>query len=137
SANLVPPTMPPVMNIDLRDRQQQTTTLVSVSLDGTGAGNGDSIPAGISTNGQFALFESAANNLVAGDTNGVNDVFVRDLVASVTTLVSVSTNGGAANGVSRSSVMTPDGRYVAFVSAASNLTPGDTNGIPDVFVRDL
>jgi hypothetical protein len=137
SANLVPPTMPPVMNIYLRDRQQQTTTLVSVSLDGNGAGNGDSIPAGISTNGQFALFESAANNLVAGDTNGVNDVFIRDLLASVTTLVSVSTNGGAANGTSRSSVMTPDGRYVAFVSAASNLTPGDTNGIPDVFVRDL
>ena len=137
SANPTPPTMPPVMNIYLRDRLQQTTKLVSVSLDGGGAGNGDSIPAGISSNGQYALFESAANNLVAGDTNGVNDVFVRDLTANITTLVSVSTNEGAANGTSRSSVMTPNGRYIAFVSAANNLTSGDSNGIPDVFVRDL
>jgi Tol biopolymer transport system component len=137
SANPAPVTMPPAMNIFLRDRLKQTTTLVSVSLDGTGMGNGDSIAAGISTNGQFALFESAANNLVAGDTNGVNDIFVRDLVANVTTLVTVSTNGGAGNGTSRSSVMTPDGRYVAFVSAANNLAPGATNGMPNVFVRDL
>lgn len=137
SANPMPATMPPVMNIFLRDRVNQTTTLVSVSLGGTGTGNGDSVPAGISTNGQFVLFESAANNLIAGDTNGANKIFVRDLMANVTTLVSISTNGGAANGTSRSSVMTPDGRYVAFVSAASNLTPGATNGIPNVFVRDL
>ena len=82
------------MNIFVRDRLNQTTTLVSASLDGMGMGNGDSIPAGISTNGRFALFESAANNLVANDTNGVNDVFVRDLVANATTLVSVTTNGG-------------------------------------------
>ena len=136
-ANPAPATMSPVMNIFLRDRLKQTTTLVSVSLDGSGMGNGDSIPAGISTNGQFVLFESAANNLVASDTNGVNDIFVRDLVANVTTLVSVSTNGGPANGTCRSSFMTPDGRYVAFVSAASNLAPGATNGIPNVFVRDL
>lgn len=102
SANPAPVTMPPVMNIYIRDRLKQTTTLVSVSLDGTGMGNGDSIPAGISTNGQFALFESAANNLVAGDANGVNDIFVRDLIANVTTLVSVSTNGTPANGTSRS-----------------------------------
>ncbi|MGH8023266.1 MAG: hypothetical protein ACRED1_06780 [Limisphaerales bacterium] len=52
-------------------------------------------------------------------------------------LVSVNTNGGAANGASSSSVMSPDGRYVVFVSAASNLAPGTTNGIPNVFVRDL
>ena len=137
SANPAPTPMPPVMNIFLRDRLNQTTTLVSASLDGLGMGNGDSIPAGISTNGRFALFESAANNLVASDTNGINEVFVRDLVNNVTTLVSVSTNSGAANGTSRSSVMTPDGHFVAFVSAASNLTPDDTNGIPNVFVRDL
>lgn len=137
SFNSKPPPVPAVMNIYLRDRLQKTTKLVSVSLDGTGAGNGDSIPTGISSNGQFVLFESAANNLVVGDTNGVNDVFVRDLVADVTVLISVSTNGGAGNGTSRSSVMTPEGRFVAFVSEASNLIPGDSNGIPDVFVRDL
>ena len=136
SANPTPSPMPPLMNIYLRDRLMHTTTLVSVSADGNGGGNGDSIPAGISTNGQFALFESAASNLVPGDTNGVNDIFIRDLAANVTTLVSVGTNGGPANETSRSSVMTPDGRFVAFVSAASNLVSGDSNGIPDVFVRD-
>ena len=129
--------LPQRLNVFLRDRVSGTTTLVSANLAGTGGGNGDSFPTGISTNGQFALFESAASDLVANDTNSANDVFVRDVVNGTMTLVSVSTNGSSANGTSRSSVMTPDGRYVAFVSAASYLVAGDTNGIPDVFVRDL
>ena len=129
--------LPQRMNVFLRDRVSGTTTLASVNLAGTGGGNGDSFPTAISTNGQFALFESAASDLVANDTNSANDVFVRDVVNGVTTLVSVSTNGGSANGASYHSAMTPDGRYVVFVSAASNLVAGDTNGIPDVFVRDL
>ena len=62
---------------------------------------------------------------------------MRDLVAGTTIPVSVSTNGDLGDGASRSAVMTPDGRYVAFVSAANNLVPGDTNGIADVFLRDL
>jgi hypothetical protein len=127
----------PSLNVYLRDCASNTTTLVSVNLAGTGGGNGDSLPVGISTNGQYVLFESAANNLVANDTNNASDVFVRDLVNGTTTLVSVNTNGWSGNGGSRNSTMTPDGRYVAFVSAATNLVPGDTNGIPDVFVRDL
>jgi Tol biopolymer transport system component len=127
----------PGLNVYLRDRASNTTTLVSVNLAGTGGGNGDSLPAGISTNGQYVLFESAASNLVANDTNNASDVFVRDLVNGTTTLVSVNTNGWSGNGVSRNSTMTPDGRFVAFVSAARDLVSGDTNGIPDVFVRDL
>jgi dipeptidyl aminopeptidase/acylaminoacyl peptidase len=129
--------LPQRLNVFLRDRVSGTTTLVSANLAGTGGGNGDSFPTGISTNGQFALFESAASDLVANDTNSANDVFVRDVVNGTMTLVSVSANGGSANGTSRGSVMTPDGRYVAFVSAATNLVASDTNGIPDVFVRDL
>ena len=127
----------PGLNVYLRDCASNTTTLVSVNLAGTGGGNGDSLPAGISTNGQYVLFESAASNLVANDTNNASDVFVRDLVNGTTTLVSVNTNGWSGNGVSRNSTMTPDGRFVAFVSAARNLVSGDTNGIPDIFVRDL
>lgn len=127
----------PSLNVYLRDCASNTTTLVSVNLAGTGGGNGDSLPVGISTNGQYVLFESAASNLVANDTNNANDVFVRDLVNGTTTLVSVNTNGWSGSGISRNSAMTPDGRYVAFVSAASDLVSGDTNGIPDVFVRDL
>ena len=123
-------------NVFLRDHLNQTTSLVSVNQNGIG-GNGDSFPTGISTNGQFALFESSASDLVANDTNNANDIFVRDMVNGTTTLVSVSTYGGSAIGSSRGSVMTPDGRYVAFVCTASNLVAGDTNNIPDVFVRDL
>ena len=129
--------IPPPLNVFLRDRTIGTTTLVSVNLTGTNGGNSDSLPAGLSTDGRYALFESSASDLVAGDTNGVSDVFVRDLVAGITIPVSVSTNGDPGNGVSRSAVMTPDGRYVAFVSAANNLVPGDTNRLADVFLRDL
>jgi Tol biopolymer transport system component len=125
------------MNVFLYDRTNGTTTLVSVNTNGAGGGNGDSFAVAISTNGQFALFESAATNLVAGDSNGVNDIFVRDVSNGVTTLISVSAGGGSGNGVSRNSTMTPDGRYVAFVSSATNLVAGDTNGLPDIFVRDL
>ena len=125
------------LNVFLRDRASNTTTLVSVNLTGTGGGNGDSLPFGISTNGQFALFESAASDLVANDTNNAQDIFVRDLVNGTTTLVSVNTSGSSGNGESRDPVMTPDGRYVAFASAANDLVAGDNNGIPDIFVRDL
>jgi Tol biopolymer transport system component len=133
----IPSLFSPRLNVYLRDRTAATTTLVSVNLAGTGGGNDDSTALEISTNGQYALFESSASDLVPGDTNKISDVFVRDLVNGTTLLVTTGTNGGAANGISRGSVMTPDGRYVAFTSAASNLVPGDTNSIPDVFVRDL
>src|SRR6266581_4447772 len=125
----------PKLNVFLRDRTNGSTTLVSVNLNGIG-GNGDSIPTGISTNGRYACFESTASDLVAGDTNGVKDIFVRDLVSNVTILVSANTNGAPGNGVCRGSTMTPDGRYVAFVSAATTRVADDTNGTPDVCVRD-
>ena len=125
------------LNVFLRDRTGNTTVLVSGNWNGNGGGNGDSMSGRVSTNGQFVVFQSDASNPVPNDTNGVTDIFVRDLVAGTTTLVSVSTNGGLANGASTDPVMTPDGRYVAFISSASNLVPGDTNGIPDIFVRDL
>lgn len=127
----------PCLNVYVRDYASNTTTLVSVNIAGTAGGNGDSLPVGISTNGQCVLFESTAGNLVANDINNAKDVFVRDLINGTTTLVSVNTNGWGGNGASRDPAMTPDERYVAFVSAASDLVPGDTNGIPDVFVRDL
>jgi len=128
---------PPKINVFLRDRTNGTTTLVSINLAGNSGGNGDSVPIELSTNGQYALFESTASDLVPGDTNNATDVFVRDLVHGTNILVSISTNGGCANGASWESAMTPDGRYVAFASAASNLVPGDTNGIRDIFVHDL
>ena len=128
---------PPKFNVFLRDRTNGTTTLVSVNLAGTGGGNADSQPIELSTNGQFALFESSASDLVPGDTNNVTDVFVRDMVNGTNIPVSIGTNGGCANGASGESAMTPNGRYVTFASTASNLVPNDTNGFRDIFVRDL
>jgi len=125
------------MNLFVRDRTNGTTALVSVNAAGNAGGNGNSFPSAISADGRFVLFESTASDLVPGDTNSVNDVFLRDLVSGVTLLVSTNGSGGVANDQSHSPVMTRDGRYIAFVSAASNLTIGDSNGIPDVFLRDM
>jgi len=125
------------LNVFLRDRASNTTVLVSGNLSGAGGGNGNSTSGQVSTNGQWVVFQSDATNLVSNDTNGTSDVFIRDVVAGTTALVSVSTNGGPANGASTDPAMTPDGHYVAFISSASNLVTHDTNGIPDVFVRDL
>ncbi|HZV36239.1 MAG TPA: hypothetical protein VFB72_16805 [Verrucomicrobiae bacterium] len=126
-----------VQNVFLRDRTNSTTTLVSINSSGTGGGNADSFPIAISTNGQFALFESTASNIVAGTKNFYNNLFMRDVVNGVTTLVSVNTNGVGGNGSSHSAVMSPDGRFVAFVSAASDLVTNDSNNLEDVFVRDM
>ncbi len=126
---------PPRLNAFVREPTR--TALVSVNLAGTGGGNGDSIATDLSADGRYALFESSASDLVAGDTNNCGDVFWRDLDTDTTRLVSAGRNGAAANGASRESVMTADGRYVAFVSEANNLVPDDTNGIADVFVADL
>lgn len=137
ATNAFATTFPARLNVYLRDRTLGTTVPVSVDAAGTGLGNADSLPAMISTNGRYALFESRASNLVAGDTNGSADIFLRDLLAGTNVLVSANTNGLTPNGPSRSPVMTPDARVVAFVSEASDLVAGDTNGIADIFVRDL
>ena len=100
---------------------------MSRNVTGTGGGNDDSFPAGVSTNGRYALFESRASDLVPGDTNMAPDIFVRDLVNGSTLWVSVSTNGGAGNRGSRNLMITPDGRCVAFVSDANNLALSDSN----------
>ncbi len=108
-----------------------------VSVDSTGAqANGASRWATISSNGVSVVFASEATNLVAGDTNGVEDIFVRNRQTGVTERVSLADDESQANGWSEGSAISADGRYVAFVSSASNLIGGDTNGILDVFVRD-
>jgi Tol biopolymer transport system component len=133
----MPTGFPAPIHVFLRDRVSGLTTLVSLNASGTGGGDGDSLPSGVSTNGRYALFESSATDLIAGDNNGASDVFVRDFVAKTTLLVSQNAAGAVGNGASLGAAMTPDGRHVVFVSAASDLVAGDTNGIPDVFVRDL
>jgi dipeptidyl aminopeptidase/acylaminoacyl peptidase len=126
------------LNVYLRDRASNTTVRVSSNLAGTAGGDTSSFVDQVSTNGQFVLFESGANNLAAADTNWTRDIFVCNVPAGTNILLSVATNGGSADGSSYDAVMTPDGRYVAFVSLASNLVSGITiSGTPNVFVRDL
>ena len=111
------------------------TTIVSVDSAGI-QGNRDSDVADIGANGRYVAFDSSASNLVTGDTNVHRDVFVHDLETATTTRVSVASSGTQANGLSGSPAVTADGRFVAFVSWASNLVPDDTNGHSDIFVHD-
>jgi Tol biopolymer transport system component len=90
----------------------------------------------LSTDGRYVVFASAGTNLVAGDLNGHPDVFVKDRASGAVDRVSVSTTGAEADGGSVIGSISGDGRYVAFTSDATNLVPGDTNGVKDVFVRD-
>ena len=97
----------------------------------------------ISADGRFLAFDSHASNLVAGDTNERNDVFVRDRLSGKTTRVSVRTGGEQGNEASYLRAISADGRFVVFSSYASNLVAGDTAGCngerltcSDVFVRD-
>jgi Tol biopolymer transport system component len=127
----------PSLNVFRRDRLYGTTVLVSGNASGTGGGNGHSTAGQASTYGRYVVFQSEASDLVPGDTNGVSDIFLRDTYTGTTRLISAAMNGDFASGASTDPVMTPDGTCVAFISAATNLVAGDTNGIPDVFVRDL
>jgi hypothetical protein len=115
---------------------------VRLSVDITGAqADGRSSQPAVSADGEIVAFESGASNLVEGDTNGVSDVFVRDLLVNSLERVSVSSSGAQQN---RSVIppftmapdVTRDGRYVVFESDATNLVRTDRNGKTDVFLRD-
>ncbi len=109
------------------------TRLLSVNTSGT-SGNGLSEQVAVAGDGSFAAFASNASDLVAGDTNGQEDVFAQD-PAGVTVLESVSTVGAQGNSSSFGPSVSSGGAVVAFGSTASNLVTGDTNGERDVFVR--
>jgi len=123
-------------DVFVRDLQEGTTLLVSVSTTGT-QGDLDSSHPSISANGRYVAFHSSATNLVSGDMNEDDDVFVRDLQEGTTRLVSVSSTGEQGDRISSYPSISPDGRYVGFDSFATNLVPGDTNDNSDIFIRDL
>jgi Tol biopolymer transport system component len=114
----------------------QSTVRASVATSGSEADFPSGAPS-LSADGRYAAFESLATNLVPGDTNGVSDIFVRDLVLGTTTRVSVDPAGGEADGPSLRPALSADGSCVAFHSRATNLVAGDTNNEWDVFVREL
>lgn len=113
---------------------------VSISSSGRQANRASHLAGGapsLSADGRFVAFYSDATNLVDDELNGERNVFLRDREAGITTLVSVALNGAPANGPSLFPSISADGRYVAFQSQASNLVADDTNGVADIFVRDM
>lgn len=133
--NLVASDANGVEDVFLRDRVAGTTELVSLDSSGAQA-DGGTFCSGISADGRYVVFYGSAANLVAGDTNGSTDVFVRDRLNGTTECMSVDPSGLPGDASSDSGAITPDGRFVAFRSSADDLVPGDTNGKADVFVRD-
>ncbi len=135
SDNLVPGDTNGQVDVFVHDQHLGLTSRVSVDSGGGQASKACDYPS-ISADGRFVAFHSLADNLVAGDTNGCSDVFLRDRQTGSTTRVSVDSSGGQGSGSSSIASISADGRHVAFVSMASNLVQGDTNGTWDIFVHD-
>ena len=128
---------------DLFVKTLATGAIIRASTSSGGVeGNADTFDSLISfsPDGTKIAFSSSASNLVAGDTNGAADIFVKTISGpGAGTIVRVSTDssGGQANGGSSLASFSPDGTKLMFTSNASNLVAGDTNGVADVFVKDL
>jgi Tol biopolymer transport system component len=120
----------------VRDLDAGVTTRASVDHLG-GDPDNRSGPTSLNQDGTLVAFWSRATDLVPGDINGMDDIFVRDVATGVTERVNVTDGGDQTNdGGSWHAAITPDGRYVVFLSDASNLVPGDDNGWGDIFARD-
>jgi Tol biopolymer transport system component len=127
-------------DVYLRDLLTNTTTLVSRGTGALGAkGNAASDSPSISADGRYVAFRSRASNLSADDPDATSDVYVRDMQTDTTTLVSRATGvaGVKGGGASFSPSISAEGRFVAFGSQATNLSPDDADTIGDAFVRDL
>ncbi len=129
-------------DVFLRQITSGTTECLSLrdaSLPSSSA-NGSSFVAnrGLSANGQIAAFTSLANNLTPGDTNQTTDVYWRDLSQNNLQLVSLSQNGvSSANAASAEPAISADGRYLAYVSGATDLAASDINPIASIYWRDI
>ncbi len=138
--NLVPGDSNGVMDVFVRKLVSGTTTRINVSSAGVQATGGmsqiHSIGA-LSYDGRYVVFKSAANNLVANDTNGAQDIFLRDCRLGITTRENVDSFFAEANGTSSQPAISADGKHIGFYSYATNLVFGDLNWAPDVFVRSL
>jgi Tol biopolymer transport system component len=124
------------VDVFVHDRSTGVTTQVSVAWDGSEYPfpNGDSSDPAISADGRFVAFDSDASNLIAGDTNGLRDVFVHSLSTGATTRVSFRPDGTQTFGASRPPAISADGRLVAFSSVWGEEGTSDTRH--DVFVHD-
>lgn len=140
ATNLSPDDTDNIRDVLVRDMATGAITLVSRADGASGTkGNDTSVDPAISPDGRFVAFASESDNLVPGLAPGRAQVFVRDLLAGTTTLVSRASGPGGAVGdfFSTNPSISADGRLVAFRSNSTNLDPADSNGRLDVFVRDL
>lgn len=161
ATNLVPRDTNGAEDLFVRDMVAGTTRRVSVSSEGEeadeGVGSSDPFSTYVNLgltafvepqnssqlaysatpNARYVAFSADATNLVDGDANETTDVFTRDLTTGTTSLISVASDGERGNGASNSPVLSADGRFVAFRSAASNLVRGDTNAAEDIFVYEI
>jgi Tol biopolymer transport system component len=126
-------------DIYVRDLTTAETTLVSVNAAGTDSGNGRVTSSAVfDPAGTKVAFTSEATDLVPGDTNQQQDVFMHDLTTGTTSLVSVNASGtGPASGGSGGPAFSPDGTKIIFGSWADDLVPGDGNGATHAYMRDL
>jgi Tol biopolymer transport system component len=136
ASNLVAGDRNNAWDIFVHDRQTGQTTRVSTASDGTQA-NRASTRVTISADGQLIAFSSLATNLVEGDTNKSEDIFVHDWQTGQTIRVSVATDGSQGNGSSSFPVLSADGQFIAFSSSANNLVANDTNNAWDVFLVEI
>ncbi|GMV81277.1 MAG: hypothetical protein AMXMBFR7_24610 [Planctomycetota bacterium] len=125
-------------NIYVRNLATGTTFLASINHSGTGGGNGDSQQPILSANGSRVVYYGNSSNLHPLDADTDLDVFVRDISTGSTYLASINETGtDSANGHSFWPDISADGSRIAFTSYSDNLHPLDSNGIADMYVRDL
>jgi Tol biopolymer transport system component len=122
-------------DVYVRDMQKKKTRLVSIRSNGA-QGTEESTTPAISANGRYVAFETYAPNLFKGDMNEDFDIVIRDRKKGKTKLISKSSSGAKGDDGSVDPDMTPDGRYVVFLSRASNLVAGDTMGITHLYIHD-
>ena len=122
-------------DVFLHDRQTGLTERISIASDGSQGNNYSDSPT-FSADVRYVAFSSFANNLVSGDTNRKEDIFVHDRQTGLTKRVVVAFDGSQGDGDSYWPVISADGRYVVFASDATNLGTWDSNGIIDIFVYD-
>jgi Tol biopolymer transport system component len=126
-----------IVAVSIPARAQQPIECVSVNTDGTGNGGADQYVGNpTSADGRYIAFSSSSSQLVTGDLNGFDDVFVRDRLTGTNILISVASDGSQGNGNSIEPGISGDGRFVAFASQASDFVTPDTNGLNDLFLRD-
>ena len=124
-------------HVFVKDMVTGVVDQVSIVAGDGALANADCFPTAVSADGRYVVFQSPASNLVAGDSNNTTDVFRKDLLTGETIRVSTGPNGSQGGAASAGGVISADGRYVAFESAANNLVAGDGNNTGDVFRKDL